>query len=64
FSHRGRSMEVRNIAVWEIKDDKVHIKFRTETDKGKIKRLIEESFKKSGMTPKEIEQRLRQLFPQ
>jgi len=64
YSHRGRSMEVRNIAVWEIKDDKVHIKFRTETDKGKIKRLIEESFKKSGMTPEEIEQRLRQLFPQ
>ena len=64
YSHRGRSMEVRNIAVWEIKDDTVHIKFRAETDKEKIKQEFRERYRKRGMSPKEIEARLEELFPQ
>ncbi|MHC4558011.1 MAG: M1 family metallopeptidase [Planctomycetota bacterium] len=53
-----------NIAVWDVKDDKVHIKFRVETEKEKIERAFKELYEKRGMNPEEIEQRLRQLFPQ
>ncbi|MHC4646171.1 MAG: hypothetical protein ACYTBJ_11760 [Planctomycetota bacterium] len=62
YDHRGRSMEARNISVWEIKDDEVHIKFRTETDKEKIKQEFREKYRKKGMSPKEIEARLEELF--
>ncbi|MHC4575353.1 MAG: M1 family metallopeptidase, partial [Planctomycetota bacterium] len=64
YDHRGRSMEVRNISAWEIKDDKVHIRFRAETDKEKIKQEFREKYRKKGMTPKEIDERLAELFPQ
>ncbi|MHC4647034.1 MAG: M1 family metallopeptidase [Planctomycetota bacterium] len=64
YDHRGRSMEARNISVWEIKDDKVHIKFRVETDREKIKQEFQEKYRKKGMSPKEIETRLEELFAQ
>ena len=55
-------MAIRNITVWEIRDDKVHIKFRTETDKEKIKQMFIEIYKKRGKTVQEIEQLLEQFF--
>ena len=63
-SSRARSTVAMDIAVWEIKDDKVCIKFRAETDKEKIKQEYKRIYERKGMTPEEIEQRLRQLFPQ
>ena len=64
YANRGRSMEVRNITVWEIRDNKAHIKFRAETDKEKIKKAFKKMYEKIGMTPEEIQKRLKQLFPQ
>jgi hypothetical protein len=61
-SQRGRSVAVRDIANWEISDDKVHIKFHTETDKEKIKQMFIEIYKKRGKSVQEIEQLLKQFF--
>jgi hypothetical protein len=63
YSNRGRSKEVRNITVWEIRDNKAHIKFRAETDKEKIKQTFKKMYEKRGMIPKEIQKRLEKLFP-
>ena len=63
YDHRGRSMEARNITVWEIKDDKVHIRFRVETDREKIKQEFRDRYRKKGMSPKEIEAGLEELSP-
>ncbi len=63
YDHRGRSMEARNITVWEIKDDKVHIRFRVETDREKIRQEFRDRYRKKGMSPKEIEAGLEELFP-
>jgi hypothetical protein len=53
-----------NVAVWQVRDDKVHIKFRAETDREKIKEALREVyFKKKGITKEEIEKRLKQFFP-
>ena len=62
FSERGRSMSIRNIAAWEIRDNRVHIKFRTETDKKKIKQIFIKKCEKKGQNPDEIEKLLKQFF--
>ena len=47
------------VIVWEIENNKVHIKFRTETDKVKIKQILKAQYMKRGIPLKKIEKMLK-----
>ena len=51
------------IARWEVVDEKVHIEFRAEIDREKIKEAIRERYKRRDMAEEEIERRLKLTFP-